>query len=89
MSKIHLHAALQRFTQCEAIEIPGTFTLNILLEHLVEKFPKLKTILFTNSNRISPYIVIFVDGEDSRHLDAQYSIADDAVVELVTSLVGG
>ena len=90
MSKVHLHASLQRFADnYETIEIPGNCTLMELINRLVTEFPGLKPIIFSNENQISPYLVIFINGQDWRHLNQDYIVASDANIEIITSLVGG
>ncbi len=90
MSKIHLHASLQRFTEgYETVEIPGNCSLEELLNRLISEFPRLKPIMFSKTQNISPYIVIYVNKQDARIRDAKELISANANVEIITSLVGG
>jgi len=90
MSKIHLHASIQRFANdYEIVDIPGNCALNELLNRLIEEFPRLKPIIFTNDQQISPYLVIFINGQDRRNLSDDVIVAANAEVEIITSLVGG
>jgi len=90
MSKIHLHASLQRFAESyETLEIPGNCSLEALLNRLISEFPRLKPIIFSKNVDISPYIVIYINGQDARNRDGKELIAANAIVEIITSLVGG
>ncbi len=90
MSKIHLHASLQRFAEgYETLEIPGNCSLEELLNRLISEFPRLRPIIFSKNVNISPYIVIYVNGKDARNRDAKEPIPANASVEMITSLVGG
>lgn len=90
MSKIYLHASLQRFAEgYETVEIPGNCDLEELLKRLISEFSRLKTIIFSKNANISPYIVIYVNGQDARNRDAKELIPANGIVEIITSLVGG
>jgi len=89
MSTVHLHASLQRFADnYEQVNIPSNCPLPEFLQRLVADYPRLKPIIFSGDS-ISPYLVIYINGEDARHLPADVTIAPDAQVEIITSLVGG
>jgi hypothetical protein len=90
MSLIQLHSSLQRFDPGQTCyEISGGKKLYCILKELTSLIPNLLSIIFDEKERLSPYVVIYIDGQDARRFEENYLVPDHAKIEILTSLVGG
>jgi hypothetical protein len=90
MSSIKLHSSLQRFSDGQSsYEIPGCKTIHGILKELTFHIPNLLKIIFDKNEKLNPFIVIYIDGQDTRQLGNDYVVPENANIEILTSLVGG
>ncbi|MFC1987572.1 MoaD/ThiS family protein [Chloroflexota bacterium] len=62
--KITIPSFLQSFTNdTEVVEVDGN-TVGECLKHLVEQFPGIEKMLFTQNGKLLSYVGIYINGED-------------------------
>lgn len=64
--------------------------IGTLLDALIERFPVMKTELFTESGELQPLVSVFVNGKNIIHLDGlQTIVTSEDQIALFPPIAGG
>ena len=87
---LHIPTPLRSTTDDQAtVEATGA-TVRAAIQDLVERYPDLKSNLYTDENELRQFVNIYVDDDDIRYLDGPDTALDDgAEVSIVPSIAGG
>ena len=87
--KINVYYFLPHLTDDrEIVDVTGT-TVGECLNQLVERFPKAKQWLFGKDGKLSKFLDIYVNLEDTHPDELNYHVKDDDVIHIVMHLTGG
>ena len=91
MIKITMPVSLKKYTEnVNVLEIEQVENIEALLCALVERYPQLKTKIFSNSGQLHTFINAFVDGKNIRHLDKEKTkLLENSHVTFVAAIAGG
>ena len=87
---VYIPTALQRFVgQQETIRLPGK-TVEEVLSNLSNQYSSLKTHLYGEDGKLRPFINVFVNDEDIRHIQGLMTpLQEGDTISLVPSIAGG
>ncbi len=89
MIKVKFPSVFVQITGKRRIEVDGAEKVSDLLEKLFQDFPKLKDRLLKDGE-LTPFINIFVNGEDIRHLNGlETKLSDGDEVTFIPAISGG
>ncbi|AIY90144.1 ubiquitin-like small modifier protein 1 [Geoglobus acetivorans] len=89
MIKVKFPTVFVQITGKRRIEVDGVTTVSQLLEKLFDEYPQLKERLIKDGD-LSPFINIFVNGEDIRFLNGlDTEIKDGDEVAFIPAISGG
>ena len=90
MPKILVPTPMQRYTMNkEEVEVGGA-TVAHALQHLAENYPDIRKHLFNDDGSLRAFVNVYVNDEDSRHLQAgETPITDADTLTIVPSIAGG
>lgn len=88
--KILLPTALRHLVgNQDEIELSGG-TIGEILNGLVQRYPELKTHLFTSDGKLRNFVNVYVNDDDVRYLqEEQTTVKEGDVVSIVPSIAGG
>jgi molybdopterin/thiamine biosynthesis adenylyltransferase/rhodanese-related sulfurtransferase/molybdopterin converting factor small subunit len=88
--KIVIPTPLQRYTMNhEEVEVGGA-TVASALRHLVENYPDMGKHLFSEDGTLRHFVNVYVNDEDSRHLEGDNTpVKDGDTLTIVPSIAGG
>ncbi len=90
MPKVKIPMPLIRLTNQQAEVDVEAANIKELLEALENKFPGIKRRLCDDNGKIRKFLDIYVEGEDIRFLDGEYTkLNKESNVDIVSSIVGG
>ncbi len=71
-------------------DLPEGATVAALLHAAGDRYPGLKSLIWTPDGRFSDYVKVFVDGREARHLQGlETPLAADASVDVFPPAAGG
>ncbi len=88
--KILVPTPMQRYTMNrDEVEVGGA-TVDHALQHLSENYPDIKKHLFNDDGSLRAFVNVYVNDEDSRHLQGgQTPVQDGDTLTIVPSIAGG
>ncbi len=88
--KIIVPTPMQRYTMNkDEVEVGGA-TVDHALQHLSENYPDIKKHLFSDDGSLRAFVNVYVNDEDSRHLQGgQTPVKDGDTLTIVPSIAGG
>ena len=88
--KIIVPTPMQRYTMNQdEVEVGGA-TVDHALQHLSENYPDIKKHLFNDDGSLRAFVNVYVNDEDSRHLQGgQTPVQDGDTLTIVPSIAGG
>jgi molybdopterin converting factor small subunit len=88
---IEIPGSMRRFTANQAcVEVEGGDTVMDALQHLVERHPGMRNVLFTPSGQVFAYVGIFLNQRDVRHLEREASrVGPGDSITLLPATAGG
>lgn len=90
MPTIEIPALLQKMTHGEKTIETSATSLRDLIEFLKQRTPALVKHIFVSENKISPFVNIYVDSSDIRHLDGlETKLSADSKVVILVAFAGG
>lgn len=90
MTVIRVPTPLRPYTQGQKeVEVDGG-TVGDALRSLAEQYPGLRQHLFDEEGRLRPYVNVFLNEEDIRHLQGEETpLKEDDRLMIVPSIAGG
>ncbi len=89
MIKVKFPSVFTQITKERKVEVENVGTVRELLDKLFEKYPQLKERLIKDGE-ITPFINIFVNGEDIRYLKGlDTELKDGDEVTFIPAISGG
>ncbi len=89
MIKVKFPTVFVQVTKERRVEVDGAGSIGELLDTLFEKYPGLKEKLIKDG-KLTPFINIFVNGEDIRHLNGvETELKDGDEVAFIPAISGG
>ncbi len=89
MIKVKFPTVFVQVTKERRVEVDGAGSIGELLDTLFEKYPGLKEKLIKDGE-LTPFINIFVNGEDIRHLNGvETELKDGDEVAFIPAISGG
>lgn len=87
---LHIPTPLRSATDNQAtVEAQGD-TVRAALHNLVERYPDLKSNLYTDDGALRQFVNIYLDDDDIRYLDGpDTALTDGAELSIVPSIAGG
>lgn len=87
---LHIPTPLRSATDDQATVNATGDTVRTALHNLVERYPDLKSNLYTDDGALRQFVNIYVDDDDIRYLDGPDTALDNGVeVSIVPSIAGG
>jgi len=87
--KVKFPTVFVQVTKERRVEVDGAGSIGELLDTLFEKYPGLKEKLIKDGE-LTPFINIFVNGEDIRHLNGvETELKDGDEVAFIPAISGG
>lgn len=84
--KANIPSYLQHFSnEMEVVKVNGT-TVGECLGHLVEQFPSFEKIIFTIDGKLSSFLAVYVNGEDSYPEELAKPVKDGDKLSMVMVL---
>jgi len=90
MTTLRIPTPLRPYAEGQSeIKVQGA-NVGEALDDLVTQFPTLKKHLFTEAEELRPFVNLFLDGEDVRHLQGvETPIKEGAKLMIIPSIAGG
>lgn len=90
MATLHIPTPLRPYTEGQKeIELHGD-DVAALLELLIVEHPPVRQYLYDERDNLRPYVNLFLNGEDVRHLEGEKTpVGKDDKVRIVPSIAGG
>jgi molybdopterin converting factor small subunit len=90
MAELKIPSPLRTYTSGQAaVEVSGD-TVAHAMENLIEQHPDLRQHLFTGDGELRPFVNLYLNSEDIRHLQKlETPIQDDDRLMIVPSIAGG
>ena len=90
MPTLSIPSPLRSYTEgARSIDLQSTHVGGAVQE-LVTQYPALNGHLFTEDGTIRPYVNLFLNGEDVRHLQGlETELADQDQLRIIPSIAGG
>ncbi|ADC66338.1 MoaD family protein [Ferroglobus placidus DSM 10642] len=89
MIKVKFPSVFTQITKERKVEVENVKTVKELLDKLFERYPQLKERLIKDGE-VTPFINIFVNGEDIRHLKGlDTELKDGDEVTFIPAISGG
>ncbi len=89
MIKVKFPSVFVQITKERRVEIENVSSVKELLDKLFERYPQLKERLIKDGE-LTPFINIFVNGEDIRHLEGlNTKLKDGDEVTFIPAISGG
>ncbi|MFO8232318.1 MAG: ubiquitin-like small modifier protein 1 [Longimonas sp.] len=86
----HIPTPLRSATDDQATARATGTTVGVALQNLVERYPELKSNLYTDAGELRQFVNIYVDDDDIRYLDGpDTALNEGAEVSIVPSIAGG
>ena len=89
---IRLYATLRQRAGTRDVEVAcrNGATVGDALRQLLDQRPALEGCIFDPEGRVVPYVAVFVDGRDIRHLDGLATpLAEDDEIAVFPPVAGG
>jgi molybdopterin synthase sulfur carrier subunit len=89
---IHLYATLRQRAGSRAVEVNCRDGASVgdALRHLLQQRPALKGRILDADGRVVPYVAVFVEGRDIRHLDGLSTpVHEDDDIAVFPPIAGG
>jgi molybdopterin synthase sulfur carrier subunit len=90
---VNFHATLREVTGCKSVELalPAGATVQLLLDAVLERFPKMRSKLLDDQGRLHPHVHIFINGRDAPYLDRalETPLRKEDLVDLFPAVAGG
>ena len=81
--KFKLSPNLYHYTNNQQLaEVDGN-TVDECLDHLITKFPDLKTVIYTEDGKLASFVIVYIKGEDSEPWDLFRPVKDGDELSLV------
>lgn len=90
MPTLSIPSPLRSYTDgARSIDLQST-DVGSAVQELVTQYPALNGHLFTEGGTIRPYVNLFLNGEDVRHLQGlETELADQDQLRIIPSIAGG
>lgn len=89
MAILHLPSQFAKITGCTTATLKAD-TVLALITLLVQYYPALGDYLLTSAEQLTPFVTIYVNQQDIRHLDGENTaLQSQDEVTLVPALAGG
>jgi len=90
MATLHIPTPLRPYTEGQIeIELHGK-NIDAVLSLLVDEYPAVRSYIYDERDRVRPYVNMFLNGEDVRHLQGNKTpVGKDDKVRIVPSIAGG
>ncbi|MFC1533717.1 MoaD/ThiS family protein [Thermodesulfobacteriota bacterium] len=87
--QINLHKTHRQYTDgLETIDVEGK-TVSECLQHLIDKYPPLEKEIFQKTDKLSPIIEVYVNGESAYPDELAKQVKDGDKIHLIYMLAGG
>jgi MoaD family protein len=89
--EVRVYATLRAIVGGRSVALPGACaTVDDAIGALVERFPDLRSHLFTESGDLRPFIAVMVSGRDIRHLDGRQTVLQPGdELDIFPAVAGG
>lgn len=90
MPTLSIPSPLRSYTEgARSIDLQSTHVGGAVQE-LVTRYPALEAHLFTDDRNLRPYVNLFLNGEDVRHLQGlDTELAEEDKLRIIPSIAGG
>ena len=90
MPTIRIPTPLRPYTDGQSeVTVEGN-TVGAVLQDLTDKHIQLRQHLYNDAGELRPFVNVFLDSEDVRHLQGETTaVKDDARLRIVPSVAGG
>lgn len=90
MPTIRIPSPLRPYTDGKSeVSVVGE-NVSAVLRDLTDKHVELRQHLYNEAGELRPYVNVFINGEDVRHLQGDSTaVTDDASLRIVPSVAGG
>lgn len=90
MAELKIPSPLRTYTSGQAVVVVGGETVAEAMESLIEQHPDLRQHLFNGRGELRPFVNLYLNGEDIRHLQKlETPIQADDRLMIVPSIAGG
>lgn len=90
---VNFYAILREIVGSKTIELhlPDGTTVRKLIETVISRHPRLRSILFDEKNQLHGHVHVFINGRDALYLESglEAAIAADDTVDIFPATAGG